>query len=377
MKLLIVDNFQVKDGEAKFSGVSYYRMIKPNAVLKRNEDFDFTVIQAITKEVTDSLLNEFDLVLFSRSLGEYDEVDNIADRLDKLGIPFGLDLDDHWELYPTHILTEYYKEKHITEAIMKSVKRARFVICTTEILAGYIKELNREVIVIENGIDTEDDSWKINKKESDRLRFGFTQGHTHLDDLRPHTDSVARSFKDTKFYNNAQVVLCGFDAKQDTPSIYVGYERMLTNNLNAIKDKLYTNRLKMLGNPDGENKPYKRIWGKDVFEFGYVYDEIDISVAPLLGNTFNSCKSELKMIEAGFKGCAVMVSEVAPYTLLMTDDNSFNLSKNSFYLWQRLILRNPNMWKDKAAQLAEDVKRFDLKNLSKKRLDAYSRFTTL
>lgn len=377
MKLLCVDAFGVKNGEAQISGVAYYRIVKPNVVLKRLGDFDFTLIQAINKDVSDELIKEYDLILFSRSMGAYDDVDGVAERLNKLGIPFGLDLDDHWELYPNHILTDYYKDHKVSEAIVKSIKHAHFVICTTDILAGHIKEHNPNVHIIENGIDTEDEAWQINKKESYRTRFGFTQGHTHFGDLQPHTEAIARSFKDLNFYKKGQIVLCGFDAEHDKPSIYVGYERLITNNLNAITDKFYTNRLKMLGRPDGDNKPYKRIWQTPVFEFGFVYDEIDISVAPLASNKFNSCKSELKMIEAGFKGCAVMVSDVNPYSPLMTKENSFSLSENSFYLWQRLILRNPNMWKDRALQLAEDVKRFDLKNLTQKRKELYESVVNL
>lgn len=371
MNILLIDNFQVQNEEPQFSGVTYYRMIKPHVVLKRHNEFDFTLINGITDEVSDELLKSFDLVIFSRCIGEYELIDSIVERLNKIGIPFGLDLDDHWKLSKNHILTEHYKQFNISEAIYKSVKLAKFVICTTPILADEIKEVNKNVYVIENGIDTEDPAWTTEKNESERLRFGFTQGTTHFLDLSRISDSVKLALKDTTFYKKGQLVLCGFQAELDKPSMYVGYERLITDDLKLIKDKEYTTRLKALMRIVDDNQPYKRVWGLPVFEFGNVYRDIDIAVAPLEDNKFNSCKSELKMIEAGFTGCAVMVSHVKPYTLLMTKENSFDLNENSFYIWQRMIFKNPNLWKDKSAQLAEDVKKYDLKNLSDKRLELY------
>jgi len=55
----------------------------------------------------------------------------------------------------------------------------------------------------------------------------------------------------------------------------------------------------------------------------------------------------------------------------MTKENSFDLNENSFYLWQRMILNNPNLLKDKASKLAEDVKKYDLNLLTNKRLEFY------
>ena len=83
--------------------------------------------------VSDEMIKEYDFILFSRSIGNYEDIDGIVERLNKIGIPFGLDLDDHWQLSKDHILNDYYKENKISEAIFKSVQSAHFVICTTQI----------------------------------------------------------------------------------------------------------------------------------------------------------------------------------------------------------------------------------------------------
>ena len=367
MNILLVHHLiRVSESQVTFTAVDYYRMQKPMQVLNRlDPEINYATIDSL--KVEDSFLQRFDLVLFSRTMPR-----EAPERLNKLGIPFGLDLDDYWNLPDDHILAPSYKTNKTPELIIDSIKAAHFVTCTTEILASYIKEFNENVYVVENGIDTDDDIWQPNKSKSDRVRFGFTQGSTHIPDVALVSKDVAKSLYDNKFYHKGQVVLCGFSARHQEESVYIGYERMLTDDLKPLKFyPKYCHELKILHNPLGLDMPYRRIWTRDVDEFGSVYDDIDIAVAPLKESTFNSCKSNIKMLEAGFKDCAVMVSDISPYTPLATKENSFLLNEKSFFEWQRYILLNPSIIEDKKAQLKEDVKWFELKNLTKKRKEVY------
>lgn len=372
-KILLLHFFDVLgQNQFRFGGVSYYRVMKPNHVLAtKYPDFEFVTMHSDDDGLTDELIKEFDLVIFARRI----KADMII-RLKKIGIPFGLDLDDYWHLPTEHLLYETYKQTGETETIINSIKAATFVTTTTPILAAKIKELNPNVHIIENGIDTSDEAWKPNKKESKRIRYGFTQGSTHIPDVELISDQVVRSLYDHKFYSKCQVVLTGFEAKYKEPSVYIGYERMLTDSLKVLDkyEKDYCRQLKSLHTPKECDKPYRRIESVDVVEFGKVYDEFDISVAPLKDSEFNACKSELKMIEAGVKGCAVMVSDVNPYKLIATKQNSFLLSEKNFREWSRYILMNPSIVQDKAAQLAEDVKKYDLELLTEKRKQVYEHY---
>ncbi|MEJ0081553.1 MAG: hypothetical protein WDM78_11560 [Puia sp.] len=44
------------------------------------------------------------------------------------------------------------------------------------------------------------------------------------------------------------------------------------------------------------------------------YNEIDVALAPLVDNEFNSCKSELKLIEAGVKKIPVIATNLPPFS---------------------------------------------------------------
>jgi hypothetical protein len=355
----------VAEDTVTFGAIPYYRMQKPMQVLNRlYPEFDYTTIDSI-QGATDEFIQAFDLVLFCREIPEQS-----VERLNKLGIPFGMDIDDYWILDEDHILYEDYKEHKVAEKIIKALKACKFVTTTTEILASKILPYNKNVHVIENGIDSEDPVWQPNKIKSDRVRFGFTQGNTHFQDIDLIASDVAKSLYKKEFYNKAQVALC-YKAEPGQESVYIGYEKILTDHLRTLRDPKYVYDIKTLKKPNGENKPYKQIWFRDVDQFGTVYDEIDITVAPLRATEFNSCKSNIKMLESGFKDCAIMVSNVAPYAPLATKDNSFLFSERDFFYWQRYILNNPNAVEDRKARLKEDVQKYELKNLTKKRAEIY------
>lgn len=365
MNILLIHNLINNEGRIEYGAVPYYRMQKPHEVLKRLYP-EFDIITSDGLDIDQSLLDQTDLVLFTRIVNKED-----IEKLNKLGIKWGVDVDDYWHLNEEHILYDSYLQNDTPNKIENGLKEAHFVICTTEILADKIKPFNKNVYIIENGVDTYDLAWTSNKIKSNRVRFGFTGGSTHIPDVLLINESVSKSLLDENFKKNGQIVLCGFNAKFNEPSVYVGYERLLTDNLKVISDRKYANRLKKLGAVNGKSYEYRRILNTSVMEFGKVLNELDVVVAPLLDSEFNACKSNIKMLEAGFMECAVMCHNVSPYKELMTKENCFDLTDKTFFDWQRYILMNPSVLEDKKLALKNDVQRFELSKLTDKRKELY------
>lgn len=379
MKILLVNSH-------KFGGVEYYRAMQPNNVMAKLYEYDFYSVPVIhpTEDIpakvndtetfiNDEFLKQFDLVHFLRQIGTYDQTEGIKQRLDRLGIPFGLDLDDFWELPDNHLIAGEYKQFKVTETVINSIKSAKFVTCTTSILAYEIMKYNPNVYVLENGLDLEHEAWQVEGTKSDLLRFGFMLGSTHFHDLKKAAPSVNNLFRSS--LKGYQVALAGFSAEQGKPSIYIGMEKILTDNHNLI-DKSYRNYLALCTehrNNEFNKMPYVRLWGKPVEEFGHVYKDIDVSVVPLVNNRFNNCKSELKVIEAAFKGKCVIASNVAPYTICLNEKNSYLVnSSREFYDKMKRALQNPQEVVDKILQLREDIlPKYNLQLLSKKRKEVY------
>ena len=140
MKILLVN-------AENMGGVEYYRMIMPSHILnEKYPDIEFTSCSGInrpTMEIIkeadsktgktttydvpkiipiDDFLKQFDLVHFCRGVDMYNEPNN-TDRLNRLGIPFGIDLDDYWEMPKGHILEKDYKLKKQDEAITEAFQK--------------------------------------------------------------------------------------------------------------------------------------------------------------------------------------------------------------------------------------------------------------
>lgn len=377
MKILLVNNHQ-------FGGVEYYRALQPNNVLiKYNPEFKISSIPFIhpTDDVTskegtlidDDFLQQFDLVHFLRQIGNFETVNGIVSRLNRLGIPFGLDLDDYWHLPENHLIYPSYIRDRTPECIITSIKESKFVTCSTEILADEIKKINKNVYIFSNGLDTDNPAWQPEYTTSEYMRFGFMLGSTHFWDLKKAAPSVNNLLRSNN--KGYQIVLAGFNAELNKPSMYVGFERLLTDNHNLLS-KGYSNYLKHCKKEGNElyiNEKYVRKWGVDVEVWGYEYKDIDVSLVPLVDNKFNNCKSELKLIEAAFKGKGVICSNVAPYKGIATEDNSYLVnSQSDWYNQIKRALNNPNEVGDKIqAMRTQLVEKYSLKNLIELRKSVY------
>jgi len=234
MNILLINSvFKTEDGKASIGGVEYHRMAKPHLVLKRlYPEYDLLMADSIIN-VPEQQLDETDLVIFSRQIPLAE-----AEQLNIRNIPYGLDLDDYWYLPEHHIAYKDYQQFNTAEETENSIRLAHFVICTTDILAEKIKPFNPNVYVIENGIDTLDETWQPNKTESKRLRFGFTQGNTHQIDIQSIAGSVAKSLNESWFYSHAQIVLCGFYAEDSSwrnGTMEQYYESILTDRHKTLR----------------------------------------------------------------------------------------------------------------------------------------------
>ena len=402
MKILLVNSHQI-------GGVEYYRMMAPCHYLSlQDKGFEFVSCNTLkgdtyhiteeyvynpeTKETEfkqypednyrvpmDEWVKRFDLVHFCRAIDVYGDTE-ITDRLKRLGIPFGLDLDDYWHLPPSHILYKDYLQNKKPEAIIQAIKDANFVTCTTPILAKAISLYNKNVHILPNAIDHELSAWQPDYSTKQRMRFGFYQGTTHEAGFKLIAKSIHKVMYHAKLKDKAQIVLAGFDAKFKEPSMSVRYERLITNDLDILKgDELYQAYLMMCikdHNEDYVNHPYFRVWHTDVAIFPYTYHFCDVSLITLIQDKFNSCKSELKLIEAGMKGKGAIVSNVEPYTLLANRKNSYLCnSGNDFFDKIKRAIENPVEVADKAEQLREDVlKRHTLKVVTPKRKQLYLQY---
>jgi len=349
------------------TALQYFRQILPHwTMLKKNQ---IEVIKTQAAYGTD--LTGFQCVQILRIASYKGKTQEYYDKYRKAGLKILFDIDDYWHLDRSHPMYKTYQENDIPKQTEEAMRGADWVTTTTPYLADKIKDFNKNVTILENAIDPTEKQWSTKPIESDRARFGWIGGVFHRKDIELMTDSFKRVSLDYNLRKKIQVCST-FSSGQE----YASIERTFTNDF-KLCTPTYRDRLKKYIKEDIADEPYRRLWGKDVYNYATLYDQIDCALIPLDDTPFNRCKSELKMIEAGFKKKACIVSQVKPYDLIINDNCLLVKPGRDFIDWyvhMRKLAENPNRIRDLGEQLYEDVKdKYNINTVNKKRLQLYER----
>ena len=367
----------------RITGLNYHRQLVPFTTI---DGYEAIAYNQWDFEWTDEYLKEFAFVSFLRQIDLTGKTQEILDRVHKLGLKVHFDIDDYWVLPVNHTLYPNFKKNNVSAQVVEALKGADLVTTSTEHLAKVIKQHNENVHVLRNAINPEEEQWKEVKVENELLRFGYIAGVHHTADvelLKPNFDKL---WKDKQSYGKFQLCPAGFNMNtfQDTVSMnpyYAYVEQLFTNNYAHIKDNQYKEYLKSFNPADNENtydRPYRRLWGLDTFNYGKLYNLIDVSLVPLVPNMFSACKSELKLIEAGFMKKAVIVSNVKPYEGIATKDNSIlvNYNRNGidWFIGMRNLIQDRNRVEDLGQAMYETVKdKYHIKTVNVERKQIFDK----
>ena len=263
------------------SGCDYHRMALPYGYM----GYDFSNGLNLTPEKVAG----FKCIAFNRVPLNIDP-DTIKRYKDNGGLVL-MDVDDYWILPSNHYLKSGWAKAGVSERIMKLLEIATVVTCTTERLASKVKEFNENALVIPNSLPFINHSqFTYTRQPSEHVRFGFVGGSSHLFDVR----QIGPIFQ---HYSQLPFKFCGYSEKNDQA------KKM---------DLVFSNY--------GKNKNYTHLEMQPLDKYLYGYDDIDVAIAPLEDNEFNKYKSNLKILEAGLKKCAIICSPNACYTDTVPDN---------------------------------------------------------
>lgn len=285
-------------------GVDYHRLIKPFSLL--NQEHDVTRCEGVSEDMFDY---NFDVVVFNRILPIKKQKEFIQE-LQKRGTYVICDIDDHWILSSNHAIKKVGDSfrSHSIDALMYADE----VWTTHEVLGKEVGRLNNHWHVIPNALDPNEPMWQPKKTYSNRI--GWAGGITHFHDLML-TDGC---------WGDTTPVICGFNEHQEWVKLA---DRFRADYINALP----------------------------VTEYGYLYDQFDIAIAPLEDNKFNTMKSNLKIIEAGMKGLPIFVQNIHPYT----DDAKGIFKVND---WNAAIRKAESMGVEEVQELGIQLRLYVLEN---------------
>jgi len=354
-------------------------------------------------------LKQYDIIHYHRSLGQYEQMPMLLNKLKSMGIITIMDLDDYWAPGQHHPAYLIIKNSKMGEKILNNIKIAENITTTTDVFATEIGKFNKRVYVLPNAIDPEEKQYVPTPEKSDRIRIGWLGGSSHLEDLKL-LNGVVNKMKSNNLLDKVQFVLCGFDLRgnitmidpqtgQQTQrpikpheSVWYQYEKIFTDNYSTVSEDYKKHLLSFSKDEyeNVENEPYRRVWTKPVSTYASNYNLFDISLAPLADNMFNKVKSQLKVIESGFHKKALVAQNFGPYQIdlvnarvkaLNHDENTFfdggnaylvNNNSKDWYQFIKKLVENPEQIEILSNNLYNTVKdKYSIEAVSKQRRELY------
>ena len=241
--------------------------------------------------------------------------------LKNLGFKIVMDLDDSLHIPPGHMLHSMF-EKVIREDLKWFLERADLVTTTTPALQKELSQYNGNVHVVPNGLPFDEGQFLITKDRYSKSELVWAGSETHKQDLAQLP----------KF--GKKLTLCGFRRDKEILS---------SEQWTEIKDGIQPDSIY-----EGI-RPYETYMDS--------YNGHQIAIAPLVDNTFNNAKSNLKILEAGAKGLPIVCSRRENY---YTDEfRELVFFADSEREWKDLIeylIDNPDVCVEKGMALAQYVR---------------------
>jgi len=386
------------------SGVGKFRSVDPHIFLQNlyGDDFHIDIIYDPSYDDM-NFWKQYQIVSFHRSIGpDFEKAHELIQKLNTMGIITVCDIDDYWMPGKEHPIHDIIMFNKINEKITANLKVAKYVTTTTTLFADEIRKYNKNVFVLPNAINPNEPQFKEPTLESDRLRFGWLGGSSHLHDIQILNEGFNKL---TRYQDKVQYVLCGFDTRgtvteinsqtgehikrniKPEETVWAQYEKIFTQDYKIVSDE-YKKHLLLYNQdifPNEMAESYLRVWTKPVTSYAKNYSKFDVSLAPIKNHMFNRMKSQLKVIEAGFYKKALIASNIGPYSLdlkhclkngELVDGNALLVDEvrnhSDWAKYMEKLIKNPNMAKDMGERLYETVKdKYDLNIVTKDRAEFY------
>lgn len=264
------------------------------------------------KDTQDPQLKDCDICIVQRiAVREDAAADLLLERLERLGIPLFVDTDDAFSFHEQHKADDL--------VLQRLMGRAREVWFSTQTLADVHKDLQVPKRVIQNNLDPR--FWSNYRKpvstsfDAPKVRFLYMGTVTHEEDFL----SVLPAFE---------------RLGEEMP------ERFELTLVGAVRKPPIRSWLKQMMPPEAEGS-YPRFVRWLVNSGQY-----DVGIAPLTNNTFNSAKSDIKILDYAALGLVPMVSEGRAYTKAIADGLAIGCKPDPVDWFEKAadIIRNPESY---------------------------------
>lgn len=332
------------------SGCDYHRLILPTCYMPLSST-DSIKYFLHSDVLTSDAVFDCDILFINRMfIVDYNKV---AWFKKQYGFKVVVDIDDYNELPLNHIYYNSWKENQMSGRIAQACKNADYVFVTNEQLYNVYKVLNNNIDIIPNALPFSHDSDMLKPEPSEYTRFIYVAGSSHYNDIKTIKGCLQRLGGDSNFKKHGKFVLCGYENPENS-------KQNIWHSIESLA-KL--------------TKTYVRRGSLPLSTYITHYNYGDVAIAPLENNFFNTCKSNLKFIEAARMRKPFICSDILPYTIdkHKTSGIKYCSTSNEWYKAFKFFINN----KTAIAELGEANYQYakatyNIEETNKKRLQIFN-----
>jgi len=340
-------------------GCDWFRCVLPAIYLQKDIEWCKNNSIEMLWIAHDELKIDCDILIYNKLIAT--TIERLK-HLKKNGMKIVVDVDDHWILPPGHAhyqqwmtCTEPGQTKSNSELTEEHMRLADVVTCTSMRLQEVIRKFNKNTVVIPNALPFGHGLYQQGIREpNDKMVFLYAGGVSHLPDVELLKGKFQRIGTDPYLVQRAEFVLAGYEKeKQKLYKTKQDYEQRNSNFTTKDIHGLYDDMVSIFK----QTNSYKVINSEPVNKYISCYDQADVVLAPLVENTWNSFKSNLKVLEASSRELPIICSAVAPYSDLRPCEGIMFVEKSSDWIdYIRKCVKEPQWTKDMGLQLASWIR---------------------
>lgn len=294
-------------------GCDWHRLVQPMDIMMRMyPELNAEMLWYRDDETSEKFMQS-DILLFNRFLTTPTEKLLELKKTCKLV----MDIDDYWHLYYGHIIYEGWYGQGTPERIEELLSISDLVFVTNEQLKEKAEQFNKNVVVVPNAIAFHEHPLHTDRVRSDKTRFIYAGGSSHLHDLTMINGKLRRIASEKYIRDNAEFILAGY--REGSPI----WETM--------------------ADIFRQTNTFKLLHSLELHDYMLHYRQADVALVPLVENEFNKHKSILKILEAAASGLPCIVSAVWPYLELKGAPGLLWVEKPSDWIRHiRFCMKNPD-----------------------------------
>ena len=290
------------------TGTSFFRIFEPMKAILRNYSDEINIIY--TEKLLASHMKVADAVIMHRCGNLHSHYLNVSRYWPKTEVrPLIIhDADDNeFNLPATHPMKDLWEQAGKDKMSIHSIKNSDCITTTTNKLRQTFKNFNGNVEVFRNMFDWNLPQWNLDKQQvrkdmlsewdlTDKVVVGWAGLTSHFSDLQ-RMAPIIKKIHDT--YPNVNFVIAGLAIKDTTIEFQEDEQgRKVAKEVDIEKkEETYEYKVKSLfeGIDQDRIKYFTALPLEQYAKFNALFD---IALAYVEHNTFNACKSEIKVVEA-------------------------------------------------------------------------------